>query len=133
MDTQEDDGSGSLYDVPAESWRAFYSWREAVSDFQERIAAGSGRYGRAHAALVDEDLPDSEYWAELGDAGYYTDTQNMTPGKFASLCRRVRSEVAQKKSDVNGLGLAGGFVLGVLAIVAGLAAVGVGIVRAHVR
>lgn len=92
--TQEDDGTGTLYEVPNAAWRAFPNWSAAVRDQLERISPASGRYAKAHAALISESRPDSDYWRELGIAGYYTDTTNMTPEKFASVCDRVEAEVS---------------------------------------
>jgi hypothetical protein len=94
MTTQEDDGSGNLYTVPNDAWRAFPNWRGAVADYQRRISPTSSRYAAAHAALVDPVAPDAAFWETLGAGGYYTDTQAMTPAKFASVCARVRNEVA---------------------------------------
>jgi flagellum-specific peptidoglycan hydrolase FlgJ len=93
MNTQEDDGTGQLYDVPNDAWRSFPNWAAAVRDQSARISPSSSRYKLAHAALVDASRPDSDYWAELGRAGYYTDTTNMTPSKFGSLCSRVNLEL----------------------------------------
>jgi flagellum-specific peptidoglycan hydrolase FlgJ len=128
MDTKEDDGTGHLYDVPNDAWRSFASWREAVADFLKRISASSKRYGAAAAALVDPARPDEDYWAELGRAGYYTDTTNMTAQKFGSLCDRVASEVAKKKTEAPGESLIGP-VFGLVTLAAGLAFLAWGIVR----
>lgn len=99
MTTYEDDGTGTLYVVPNDAWRAFATWAEAVADFQKRISPSSSRYADAYAALVDESRSDSDYWAELGEAGYYTDTTSMTPGKFKKLCDRVASETAGQEVE----------------------------------
>lgn len=104
MTTQEDDGSGTLYTVPNDAWRAFAGWQAAVDDFRARISPTSSRYAKAHAALVSEQVSDEEYWKQLGLAGYYTDTTNMTPGKFGSLCDRVAKETADQVLEVPGSG-----------------------------
>lgn len=93
MTTLEDDGTGSLYVVPNDAWRAFPSWDAAVRDYEKRINVNSSRYGEAARILPDPNVPDSEFWAALGRGGYYTDTQNMTPSKFGSLCARVSKEL----------------------------------------
>lgn len=97
MTTQEEIG-GKMVTIPDDAWRSFPSFVAAIHDFQGRISASSGRYGQSHKALIDPARPDSDYWAELGKAHYYTDTQNMTPPKFQSLCNRVRRELGQAGS-----------------------------------
>lgn len=129
MTTQEDDGTGTMYTVYDDKWRAFPGWKACVVDFQGRIAAASSRYGASYAALIDEARLDSEYWRELGIAGYYTDTTNMHPDDFASVCQRVYSELVSATPaefaaameipvGSSGAGEAGGVVGSALALLA---------------
>lgn len=100
MNTQEDDGTGKLVDDKGAKWRAFKNWRQAIDDFRQRIAISNPRYKAAALALeAPGSTSDSNYWEALGQGGYYTDTVNMTPAKFANLCNRVRAELAKSTPE----------------------------------
>lgn len=107
-DTEEEVG-GVLVPEIGTKWRSYTSWAQAFADYP---VGTMSRYAKSHTVLHDQDALDSEFWAQLGRDGYYTDTQQMTPGKFASLCRRVKREVAE-----------GGGVIGESLVLLGIAAV----------
>lgn len=95
MGTLEADQNGEYYSTTA-SWRAFGSWCEAVQDYLDRIGPDSWNQSYRNAwgyMQVEGAEADSQFWAALGDGGYYTD-QQFGPDKFASLCDRVRQELA---------------------------------------
>jgi hypothetical protein len=92
--TQEADDSGAYYSTTA-AWRAFDGWRDAVRDYTKRIGpdSWSEKYRKAAGYLpVEGSEADRQFWASLGAGGYYTDKQ-FGPDDFASLCRRVRTEL----------------------------------------
>jgi len=96
MNTQEADDAGNLYSVPGAEWRAFTSWKEAIDDFLTRISPTAERegYRQASAHLVMEGPEhDAQYWDALGAGGYYTD-KKFKGENFASLAKRVRTELA---------------------------------------
>jgi hypothetical protein len=96
MGTQEADDAGDLYSVPKAEWRAFTSWAQAIDDFLTRISPTSERegYRQASAHLVMEGPEhDGQYWDALGAGGYYTD-KKFKGEQFASIAKRVRTELA---------------------------------------
>lgn len=81
---------------PSEPWRAFRNWRQAVEDYQRRINPSSSSTGYAQAgALLDDDSPGScaAFWQAAKKGRYFTGTK-FTPQMFASVCNRVRREIA---------------------------------------
>lgn len=72
-------------------WRSYASYADAINDYP---IWHSSRYRRACDLLRDAGAADSDFWAELGKAGYYSDTHNMKPANFGSICARVRRTLA---------------------------------------
>jgi len=82
---------GATYTEKGTKWRAYDSFGAALSDHP---VFSMSRYAAAKVALLDAARPDGDYWKELGKAGYYTDTMNIHPPDFASICHRVATETA---------------------------------------
>lgn len=101
MGTKEADTAGEYYDVPAEQWRAFENWKQAIDDFLTRISPTSPNPGYQTAArhlIISGAMHDAEYWDALGYGGYYTDKAFKGPD-FAKLVARVRSEISNANPD----------------------------------
>lgn len=97
--TQEDDGTGNLYTIEDDAWRAFGNWAVALRDYEKRISPNSERYGDA-AFWLDKQGPiaDKRFWLSLGKGGYYTDT-TKPESWFPSIVRRVRHELVTASQE----------------------------------
>jgi hypothetical protein len=95
----KEEADGVEYEVPNQRWRAFHSWREAMTDTLGRIGPNSwnGAYTAAWRIAYDGGSA-ADYWEQLGVGGYYTSTQ-FTPAKFQSVHDRVVSELAAATPD----------------------------------
>jgi hypothetical protein len=95
--TQEADDDGNLYTVWDAAWRSFESWEESIGDYLSRISPDSPRepYRQAYRYAVDPNnfRADKLFWDSLREGRYYT-AQHFTTIIFATLCGRVRQELA---------------------------------------
>lgn len=126
MKAPEYNSQGELVELPADKslWRAYYSWAEAVADYVKVLS--QDRYKAGFAALQDpREEADFEWFAKLGEGGWYTDTRKGEEVNriLGSRARRIRAMLADAPSEPgNGQG-GQADTLGLVILFVGLAAV----------
>lgn len=76
MKAPEYNSQGELIELPADKsfWRAYGSWGEAVADYVKVLS--QDRYKAGFESLQDpREEADHEWFAKLGEGGWYTDTR----------------------------------------------------------
>lgn len=82
--------NGKEVQLPAAKspWRAYKSWKEAVSDLVRLLS--SERYSPALPMLINPHSNDGEYWERMGELGWYTAPPAEAGEAFASRARAAR-------------------------------------------